>query len=155
IDRRGEIQRDGKKPWTVDPDYPDLVLVHRDAANRKRGIVITIEAQKDPNPVKRWMIPVYQANLAEEHRLDAWSVVVSLSHRLNREILYLRYCRPPTVDPVLHYVETVPKSTRLDDPARRPMAAVLVGALHGYAVDFDAARRAFHLTQTMSGKRRR
>jgi hypothetical protein len=47
------------------------------------------------------------------------------------------------------------KNGWLDDPARRPMAAVLVGALHGYAGDFDSARRAFHFTRTMTGKRRR
>lgn len=35
------------------------------------------------------------------------------------------------------------------------MATVLAGALHGYEGDFEAARRAFHFTRTMAGKRRR
>jgi hypothetical protein len=151
---RGEIERDGKEPLTVRQDYPDLVLVHRGATPRQ-GIVITIEAQKDYNSEKRWMIPVYQANLAEEHRLETWSVVVSLDEQMSRSLRIWRVAGPPKVDALILDVLSVPKSPWLDEPARRPMAAVLAGALHGYAGDFEAARRAFQVTRTMSGKRRR
>ncbi|HVI04269.1 MAG TPA: hypothetical protein VM869_36520, partial [Enhygromyxa sp.] len=58
IDRRAEIERDGPEPMTVRPGYPDLVLVHRDPIDERRGIVITLEAQKDYNAEKRWDIPV-------------------------------------------------------------------------------------------------
>jgi hypothetical protein len=43
----------------------------------------------------------------------------------------------------------------LDEPAPRPTAAVLAGALHGYAGDFEAARIAFRITRTMDKKSRR
>jgi hypothetical protein len=151
---RAEIERDGKEPLTVRQDYPDLVLIHRGATARQ-GVVITIEAQKDYNAEKRWMIPVYQANLAEEHRLETWAVVVSLDEQMSRSLRLWREGGPPKVDALILDVLSVPKSPWLDEPALRPTAAVLAGALHGYAGDFDAARRAFQVTRTMSGKRRR
>jgi hypothetical protein len=155
IDRRAEVERDGKKPWSVRPGYPDLVLVHREGPKSMRGIVITVEAQKDYKANKRWMIPVYQVLLAERYRLETWAVVVSLDKRMSRKLREWSTGGPPKIDVLLLDVETVPTSPWLDDPARRPMAAVLAGALHGYAGNFDAARRAFHFTQTMTGKRRR
>ena len=36
IDRRAEIDGDGKQPWTLSQKYPDLVLVHRDADDDKQ-----------------------------------------------------------------------------------------------------------------------
>jgi hypothetical protein len=150
---RAEIERDGKAALTLRQGYPDLVLVHRGATARQ-GVVITIEAQKDYDAEKRWIIPVYQANLAEEHRLETWVVVVSLDVQMSRSLRLWREGGPPRVDALLLDIESVLKSPWLDDPARRPMAAVLAGALHGYAGDFEAARRAFLFTRTMSGKRR-
>jgi hypothetical protein len=155
IDRQGEIERNGKKPGEVRQGYPDLVMVYRDPKRRRRGVVITIEAQKDYDADKRWMIPVYHANLAEKHRLQTWSVVVSLSKQMSRSIRAWRKGEPPRLDVLLLDVETVPKSPWLDDSARRPTAAVLVGALHGYAGDFDAARRGFHAALSMGGQRGR
>ena len=69
--RRAEVERDGKTEYTHRPGYPDLVLVHSDPGKRrrrrrKRGIVIAVEAQKAYDRDKRWMIPVYQANLADQ-----------------------------------------------------------------------------------------
>jgi hypothetical protein len=159
IDRRAEVEREGKQEYTVYQGFPDLVLVHRDAnkrrRGRRRGIVITVEAQKAYNRDKRWMIPVYQSHLAEEHRLDTWAVVISLHEQMSRSLRAWSRGAPPKVDVLLLDVLSVSKSAWLADPARRPMAAVLAGALHGYAGDFDAARRAFHFTRTMTGKRRR
>jgi hypothetical protein len=115
---------------------------------------ITVEAQKAFDQDKRWLIPVYQSHLADEHRLACWAVVVSLDRRMSRALRAWRHGEPPVVDVLLLDVDSVAKSW-LDEGARRPMAAVLAGALHGYAGDLDAARRAFQLTQTMSEKRRR
>ena len=153
IDRRGEVERDGKREFTVREGYPDLVLVHRDAVDERRGIVITVEAQKAFDQEKRWSIPVYQSHLADDHHLSCW-VVVSLDPRMSRALREWRHGPPPIVDVLLLDIETVSKSW-LDDAARHPMAAVLAGIVHGYAGDLDAARRAFHLTQTMSKKHRR
>ena len=158
VDRRAEIERDGNTELTVRQGYPDLVLVHRALGRRRgrrRGIVITVEAQKAYDRDKRWLIPVYQANLAEEHRLDTYAVVVSLDPQMSRALRAWSRAGPPKLDVLLIDVQTVPISPWLDDPARRPTAAVLAGALHGYAGNFEAARRAFLFTQTMSGKRRR
>jgi hypothetical protein len=153
IDRRAEIEREGKKPWTLRQGYPDLVFVHRDPAKKRRGIVITVEAQKDYESGKRWMIPVYQSHLAHDHKLSTWAVVVSLDERMSRRLRAWREGDPPKVDVLLLDVEAV--SLRwLDDPAQCPMAAVLAGTLHGYAGDLDAARRAFQFTRTMTGDRR-
>jgi hypothetical protein len=140
IDRQGEIERDGKKPGEVRQGYPDLVMVHSDPKRRRRGLVIAIEAQKDYDADKRWMIPVYQSKLAEKHRLQTWVVVVSLSKQMSRSLRAWREGEPPRVDVLLIDADSVPKSPWLDDPARRPTAAVLVGALHGYAGDLDASR---------------
>jgi hypothetical protein len=153
VTARAEIERDGKEPLTVRQGYPDLVLIHRGATARK-GVVITVEAQKDYNAEKRWMIPVYQANLAEEHHLDTWVVVISLDEQMSRSLRIWREAGPPKVDALILDIESVPKSPWLDDPAPRPTAAVLAGALHGYAGDFAAGRRAFQVTRTMSRKRR-
>jgi hypothetical protein len=155
IDRRGEIEREGEKPGKRRQGYPDLVMVRRDPRKRRRGAVITVEAQKDYKAIKRWMLPVYQSHLAEKHRLECWAVVVSLSKQFSRAIRRWRDSGPPRVDAMLIDVDTVPKSPWLDDPARRPLAAVLVGALHGYAGDFDAARRAFHFSRTLPKRYRR
>jgi hypothetical protein len=154
IDRRAEIERDGKSELTVRQGYPDLVFVYRKGPKSRRGVVITVEAQKDYDAEKRWAIPVYQVLLADEHRLQTWAVVVSLDKQMSRSLRRWRDGEPPKVDVLLLDVETVAKSW-LDDPARRPMAAVLAGALHGYAGDIDAARRAFQFTRTMPGKRGR
>jgi hypothetical protein len=154
IDRRAEIERDGKAQLTVRQGYPDLVLVCRKGPKSRHGIVITVETQTDYEADKRWMIPVYQVLLAEEHRLQTWAVVISLDAQMSRSLRAWRDGEPPRVDVLLLDVETVAKSW-LDDPARRPMAAVLAGTLHGYADDFDAARRAFHFTRTIPGKRGR
>jgi hypothetical protein len=153
IDRRGEVERDGREPMTVRQGFPDLVLVHRDAADETRGVVITVEVQKDPDPDKRWMIPVYQSHLAEEHRLDTYAVVVSLNRRVSRLILAWRDGGPPRVDVLLHDIDTISISW-LDNPAHRPLAAVLVGALHGFAGDLDAARVGFHAARSIAGRRR-
>src|SRR5690606_24408370 len=51
--------------------------------------------------------------------------------------------------------ESVPKSPWLDDPARRPTAAVLVATLHACAGDFEAAKRGFHAARAIGGKRGR
>lgn len=158
IPRRAEVERDGKKPWTVRQGYPDLVMIHRypkkKRKKKRRGAVITIEAQTVPDHDKRWMIPVYQTHLAEEHRLPTWSVVVSLSAEVSRALRAWRVGDPPIVDVLLLDVDTVSKSW-LDQSARRPMAAVLAGILHGYAGDFEAARRGFHVTRKMSKRRGR
>jgi hypothetical protein len=61
---------------------------------------------------------------------------------------------PPRLDILLLDVDTVPQSPWLEDPARRPTAAVLVGTLHGYAGDLDAARIGFHAARAMTGRRR-
>ncbi|HVI00277.1 MAG TPA: hypothetical protein VM869_16285 [Enhygromyxa sp.] len=73
---------------------------------------------------------------------------------MSRSLRLWREAGPPKVEALVLDVESVPTSPWLDDPARRPMAAVLAGALHGYAGDFEAARRAFQFTRSMAGKRR-
>jgi hypothetical protein len=103
IDRRAEIERDGKQPLTVRQGYPDLVL--------------------DPQMSRA---------------LRAWSVG-----------------GPPKLDVLLIDVQTVKTSPWLDDPARRPTAAVLAAVLHGFAGNFEAARQVFHFVRTMAGKRGR
>ena len=156
IDRRAEVERDGKRPWTVRQGFPDLVLVHGDEKSEpEQRIVITVEAQAKLDLHKRYMIPVYQSHLAEEHESDAWVVVVSISEPVSRALIAWRNCGPPKVDVLLLDVNTVPKSPWLDDPARRPAATVLVGILHGCAGDFEAARIAFRATRAMPEKRRR
>ncbi|MFO7564367.1 MAG: hypothetical protein R6X02_17100, partial [Enhygromyxa sp.] len=92
---------------------------------------------------------------AEKHRLQTWAVVVSLCKQVSRSIRAWGEGEPPRVDVLLLDVETVAKSPWLDDPARRPTAAVLVGALHGYAGDFEAARQGFHAALSMGGQRGR
>lgn len=154
IDRRSEIERAGKEPIEFRPGFPDLVLVAHDTADPEQGLVITIEVQKGLDSHKRWMIPVYQSHLAEQHELETWAVVVSLSERVSKAMRDWQNAGPPRVDALLLDVDTVPKSPWLDDPARRPMAALLAAAMHGYAGDFDAARRGFQLVRSMTGKRR-
>ncbi|HVH97608.1 MAG TPA: hypothetical protein VM869_02820, partial [Enhygromyxa sp.] len=129
VPTRAEVERDGKEPLELRQGYPDLVLVHRET-NPQRGVVITIEAQKHYDAAKRWLIPVYQANLAEEHRLETWVVVVSLDEQMSRSLRLWREGGPPKVEALVLDVESVPTSPWLDDAARRPMAAVLAGALH-------------------------
>ncbi|HVH98685.1 MAG TPA: hypothetical protein VM869_08245 [Enhygromyxa sp.] len=80
--------------------------------------------------------------------------MVSLDPRMSRALRAWRHGDPPVVDVLLLDVESVAKSW-LDAGARNPMAVVLAGALHGYAGDLDAARRAFHFTQTLPAKQRR
>ena len=154
IDRRAEIELRGDDPLTFHQGYPDLVLVDRDPKDKKRGVVITIEAQKELDLDKRWMIPVYQSHLAKEHRLDTWAVVISLDPAMSRAIRRWRRGGPPRVDALLLDVQTVPKDPWLDECAQRPTAAVLVGALHGYAGDFDAARRGFQAARLLAERHR-
>jgi hypothetical protein len=84
---------------------------------------------------------VYQSHLAEHHRLPTWSIVVSISPEASSALRAWQIGDPPRVDALLIDVDSVPKSPWLDDPAARPTAAVLVAVLHGFAGDFDAARR--------------
>ncbi len=155
IDRRAEVERDGGEPLTIRTGFPDLVMVHRDPSDTSKGLVITVEAQTASDLDKRWMIPVYQSHLAEEHRLETWSVVVALSRGVSSAIARWREGGPPRVDVLLLDVDSVPRSPWLDHPARRPLAAVLAGALHGFAGDFDAARRGFHAARMLEHRRRR
>ena len=152
IDRRAEVEREGKQEWTVRQGFPDLVLVH-EGDGPEQKIVITVEAQAAFDGHKRWMIPVYQSHLAEEHESETWVVVVSLSKSFSSAVRAWGRRGPPRVDVLLLDVDSVPKSPWLDEPARRPMAAVLAGILHGCAGDFEAARCAFHATRAMPGKR--
>jgi hypothetical protein len=155
IDRRAEVERDGEEPWTVRQGFPDLVLVHGDERSAPdERIVITVEAQSELDKSKRYMIPVYQSHLAEEHESQAWAIVVSLSEIMSNALRAWGTGPPPKVDVLLLDVRTVPKSPWLDEPALRPTAAVLVGALHGYAGDFEAARIGFQATRWLPAKRR-
>lgn len=154
-DRRAEIERDGKRAWTVRQGFPDLVLVHGDSDSEpEHRIVITVEAQSENDDHKRYMIPVYQSHLAEEHESQAWAVVVSLSELMSSNLRAWRDGPPPRVDALVLDVQSVPQSPWLDHPALRPTAAVLVGAVHGYAGDFEAARVGFGATRWMPEKRR-
>src|SRR5690606_28157204 len=85
IDRRGEIERPGKKPWTIRPGYPDLVMVRRRGRKSRRGAVITIEVQVARDDDKRWMIPGYSAPwvsplplaaLSRRQPVDAYSKIL-------------------------------------------------------------------------------
>src|SRR5690606_5874571 len=137
VDRRAEVELDGDQPLTGRQRYPDLVMVYQDPDDPERGVVIAVEAQKGPDRKKRWAIPVYQALLAEEHELPTWAVVVSFTLQMSAMLRGWRDGHPPRVDVLLLDVETVSRRW-LDDFERRPAAAVLAAALHGYVGDVDA-----------------
>jgi hypothetical protein len=151
IDRRGEIERDGRKPMTVRQGFPDLVMVYRDPADATRGIVIAVEAQSELDQAKRWTISVYQSHLADDYRLACWVVVISLNPAVSRAMRAWAQGDPPKIDALLLDVDSVAK-TWLDDQ-ERPTAAVLAGVLHGHAGDLDAARRGFQAALRLPGPR--
>jgi hypothetical protein len=152
IDRRGEIEREGAEPLSVRAAYPDLVLVYQDPDDPRKGVVISVEAKRAQDAEKRWMIPIYQACLAGHYRLPTYVVVIALDARVSRAMKEWAEGPPPKVDVLLLDVVSVSR-TWLDEPEKRPMAAILAGILHGYHGDLDAARVAFRVTRSLGGKR--
>jgi hypothetical protein len=138
IDRANTLDRASKRPWNIDPVFPDLVLVLRDPDNPKRGIVICIEAQRKSDPDKRWQISLYQALLAAEHQLDVQVVVVSFSRAFSRLVRSWAHSSPK-IDALILDADTVPVMT-LEQARARPAAAVLAAALHGVRGNIEAAR---------------
>src|SRR5690606_8377608 len=104
-----EVEIEDEDPRKVRQGFPDLVMVWRDANDESQGVVITVEAQNDPDEHKRWRIPVFQAVLADEHRLPTWAVVVSFNERMSQMLRAWSVGPPPKVDVLLVDVETVPK----------------------------------------------
>lgn len=141
IDRRGEVEHvDPEEPEKVGMGFPDLVLVHRDEAKPKRGIVITVEAQGEYDAEKRWRIPYYHALLAEEYRLPTYVVVVSYHAQMSASLRKWAKGVPPRVDVMLLDAETVPRITDLEQARSRPTAAVLSATVHGCRGDIEVAR---------------
>ncbi|PRQ03872.1 flagellar assembly protein H [Enhygromyxa salina] len=155
VDRRGEIDRDAKQHLRIKSRYPDLVLVHQVEGQPAAGIVICVEAQKDPNLRKRWRIPSYQASLAEDYELQTWVFVVSFSSRMSEALKAWSLGSPPRVDAQVLDVDTVPRVASLEQALKRPTAAVLAAILHGYEGDLEAARLGVRACRELSEKQRR
>jgi hypothetical protein len=155
IDRRGEVDRDADGLLENQPGYPDLVLVHRSAKDHRRGIVICVEAQKNPDPEKRWRIPAYQALLADEYRLPTHVVVVSFSGRMSAALKAWSVGPPPRVDTLVIDARVVKPPASIQAARQRPTAAVLAAALHGYEGDIEAARLGVQVSRELPDKKRR
>jgi hypothetical protein len=153
IDRRGEVERDHpEQASVVKSNYPDLVLVHKDATGR--GIVICIEAQGQLDEEKRWMLPYYQVVAAQDHKLQTWLVVISYCDRMSEALVTWKVGPPPIVDALVLDVTTVPRMVDIEQARKRPTAAVLAAALHGCRGDIDAARIGVQATMGLPARRR-
>jgi hypothetical protein len=152
IDRRTELDHDGKRPGQIDPRFPDLVMVYRDPLDRNRGIVICFEAQKKNDRTKYARTVLYQALLLDEHGLPIWVVFVSFSRAFSVAARTWSTKRPP-VEVALLDVDSVPCMT-LEQARLRPTAAVLAGALHGFRGNIDAARIAMTAIQDLPERQR-
>jgi hypothetical protein len=152
IDRRTELDHDGKRPGQIDPRFPDLVMVYRDPLDPRRGIVICFEAQKKNDRSKYARTVLYQALLLDEHGLPIWVVFVSFSRAFSVSARSWSTRRPP-VDVTLLDVDSVPCMT-LEQARLRPTAAVLAGALHGFRGNIDAARIAIAVIRDLPKRQR-
>lgn len=140
IDRANTLNRDGKRPWQINPVYPDLVLVFRDQTDPKKGVVLCLEAQRENEPDKFWTIILYIGLLAAKHKLPVVVVIVSLSRAFSR--LARSWTRGLLkIEALVLDVETVAPMTPKQARAR-PTAAVLAAALHGAKGNVEAARTA-------------
>ncbi len=137
---RGAVELEARAPNPARRG-PDLVLVHRDPHEPERGAVLTVEVLDVVEQGRRWSFSAYQAEIAAEHRLGTWIVLVSLAAEVSETLRAWAAGGPPRLDALVLDVETV--SLRwLEHPHERPTAAALAGALHGHAGNLDAARRA-------------
>lgn len=152
IDRRTELDHDGKRARQIDPRYPDLVLVYRDPLDPRRGIVMCIEAQKKNDPDKYARTVMYQALLLDEHGLPICVVFVSFSNSFSASARGWS-TRRPSVDAIVLDVETVPLMT-LEQARLRPTAAVLAGALHGFRGNIEAVRIAIAAIRDLPKRQR-
>jgi hypothetical protein len=154
LDRRSDIDRDAAQLQKIKSRYPDLVLVYRDPENRKRGVVICIEAQSTLNRKKRWRIPGYHGALADDHELETWVVIASFSRSFSAAIRVWSSGPPPRIDALLLDVDSVPVFGTLEQALARPTAAVLVAALHGSAGNLEAARMAIEACRGLPEQQR-
>jgi hypothetical protein len=138
MDRRGELDRDSKRPGHIDPVFPDVVLVYRDPENPRLGIVICGEAQLKADREKYKRVVLYLGLLVDEYDLRVEAAFVSFSRAFTASVATWAHRRPPVFALVLH-CDNVPCMT-LEQALQRPTAAVLAGALHGYRGNLDAAR---------------
>jgi GNAT superfamily N-acetyltransferase len=152
IDRSNELDVHGQRTLQIDPIFPDVVLVYIDPKDRKRGIVIFIEAQLEADPEKRWQILGYQGLLALLHRVDVHVVIVSFSRAYSRLVRRWANCLP-RIDALILDADTVGVMT-LKQARARPAAAVLVAALHGFRGNIDMARIAIAAIKRLPERRR-
>lgn len=155
VARRAEVDRDAEQILKINPSLPDLVLVHRDETDPTCGIVITVEAQKETDRLKRWRLPVYQALLAEEYELQTWLVVISFCPLLSATMATWRDGPPPKVDTLVLDADVVPVPRSLEEARARPAAAILAAALQRYRGDLAAARLGVRVASELPEKRKR
>jgi hypothetical protein len=152
IDRRTELDHDGKRVGQIDPRFPDLVMVYRDPIDKNRGAVLCFEAQRKNDPGKYARTVMYIALLLDEHGLPIWVIFVSFSRAFSAAARSWSSRRPP-VEAIVLDVDNVPCMT-LEQARQRPTAAVLAGALHGYTGNVEAVRIAMAAIQDLPKRQR-
>jgi hypothetical protein len=155
LDRRAEAERDAPQMFKIHPYFPDLVLVHRDPDVPGVGIVITIEAQDDPDRHQRYRIPVCQAILADKHQLQTWPVVVSFSESNTTMMRSWAVAPPPRFDALVLAVDNVPRIVSLEQARQRPALTALSAALHGCNGDLESVRVAIAVFRELPDARQR
>ncbi len=153
IDRANTLDRDGRRPWQIDPDFPDLVLVFRDPKDPERGIVLSIEAQRKNEPEKLWTVAGYVGLLAAKHKLPVRAVLVSFSRAFSRLARSWAH-GTMKIEALVLDADNVPTMTPKQARAR-PTAAVLAAALHGARGDVEMARIGIAAIQHLPKERRR
>jgi hypothetical protein len=155
IDRRADLDHETDDPAKTKTRYVDVVLVVRDPADPKRGIVLCVEVQLELDEDKRWRISGYLGGLEDAHELPAILVFVSFSRRVSRAARTWGQGPGLRFDMVLLDADTVPLIDTLEAAIARPTAAVLAGALHGCRGNLDAARMGIAACQHLSPRQRR
>lgn len=152
IDRRADLDLPTDDPDKPKNRYVDVVFVARDPANRKRGIILVVEIQREVSEEKYWRICGYLGALQDAHELPAILVFISFSRRVSR--VARSWGKGPGLrfDMVLLDADTVPPITTLEAALARPTAAVLAGALHGCRGNLDAARMGIAACQHLPAK---
>jgi hypothetical protein len=155
IDRRADLEHETEDSAKAIIRYVDVVLVVRDPANPKRGIVMCVEVQLELDENKRWRISGYLGALEDAHRLPAILVFVSFSRRVSRAARTWGLGPGLRFDMLLLDADTVPMVPTLEAAIARPTAAVLAAALHGCRGNLDAARMGIAASQHLPDKQRR
>jgi hypothetical protein len=155
VDRRADLDHETDDATKSKMRYVDVVLVVRDPANRKLGIVMVVEVQLELSDDKYWRISGYLGALQDAHELPAILVFVSFSRRVSRAARNWGDGPGLRFDMLLLDADTVPLIDTLEAARARPTAAVLVAALHGCRGNLDAARMGIAACQHLPGKQRR